>query len=151
MEEKRYMRSSFAFAPEKLTPAELQRAVSVSLKRGKLVVGGFTKSDVPVDGKYKTVSAHAYTVSLPVDDTMLFVMRNPWGAVPTISGGHDGTGDGMLFIKDDNTVPPLIDLRIMEPGAAEEFGVGGNLSPYTPPSYTPMPMRIAPHLLRTGR
>lgn len=58
--------SSFAFAPEKLTPAELQRAVSVSLKRGKLVVGGFTKSDVPVDGKYKTVSAHAYTVSLPV-------------------------------------------------------------------------------------
>ena len=49
----------------------------------KLVVGGFTKSDVPVDGKYKTVSAHAYTVSLPVDDTMLFVMRNPWGAVPT--------------------------------------------------------------------
>ena len=143
--------SSFAFAPEKLTPAELQRAVSVSLKRGKLVVGGFTKSDVPVDGKYKTVSAHAYTVSLPVDDTMLFVMRNPWGAVPTISGGHDGTGDGMLFIKDDNTVPPLIDLRIMEPGAAEEFGVGGNLSPYTPPSYTPMPMRIAPHLLRTGR
>ena len=36
--------SSFAFAPEKLTPAELQRAVSVSLKRGKLVVGGFIKA-----------------------------------------------------------------------------------------------------------
>ena len=64
---------------------------------------------------------------------------------------HDGTGDGMLFIKDDNTVPPLVDLRIMEPGAAEEFGVGGYLSPYTPPAFPPMPVRIAPHLLRTGK
>ena len=78
-------------------------------------------------------------------------MRNPWGVVPKVSGGYsDGKEDGMLFIKDDGLVPPLVDLRIMEPGAAEKFGVGGNLSPYTPPSYSPMPMRIAPHLLRTG-
>lgn len=144
--------SSFAFAPGVLTPAELQRAVTVSLKRGKLVVGGFTQSDVPVNNMYKTVSAHAYTLILPSDNTMLFVMRNPWGVVPTISGGYsDGKEDGTLFIKDDNIIPPLVDLRIMEPGAAEGFGVGGMLSPYTPPSYVPMPMRIASHLLRTGR
>lgn len=144
--------SSFAFSPEKLSATDLQRAVTVSLKRGKLVVGGFTQSGVPVNNMYKTVSAHAYTLLLPSDNTMLFVMRNPWGVVPTISGGYSsGKEDGMLCIKDDGIVPPLVDLRIMEPGAAEEFGIGGNLSPYTPPSYSPMPMRIASHLLRTGK
>ena len=143
--------SSFAFAPGSLPATDMQRAVTVSLKRGKLIVGGFTQSDVPINDMYKTVSAHAYTLILPSDNTMLFVMRNPWGVVPKVSGGYsDGKEDGMLFIKDDGLVPPLVDLRIMEPGAAEKFGVGGNLSPYTPPSYSPMPMRIAPHLLRTG-
>lgn len=143
--------SSFAFSPGVLPATDLQRAVTVSLKRGKLVVGGFTQSDIPINDMYKTVSAHAYSLFLPSDNTMLFVMRNPWGFVPMVSGGYsDGKEDGTLFIKDDNIVPPLVDLRIMEPGAAAEFGLGGNLSPYTPPSYSPMPMRVAPHLLRTG-
>lgn len=134
--------SSFAFSPGKLSATELQRAVTVSLKRGKLIVGGFKEGDVPINDKDNTITGHAFTLMLPSDNTTLFVMRNPWG---------NGTEDGKLSIKDDGTIPPLIDLRIMEPGAAEEFGVGGNLSPYTPPSYALMPLRVSPELLRTGR
>lgn len=116
-----------------------------------MVVGGFTKSGVYINNQYKTVSAHAYTFSLSPDNTTLFVMRNPWGAVPRLDDSLDGSGDGLLFIKDDNIVPPLIDLRIMEPGAAAEFGSGINLGSYTPPAFAPMPVRVAPHLLITGK
>lgn len=143
--------SSFAFSPGALSATDLQRAVNVSLRRGKMVVGGFTKSGVYINNQYKTVSAHAYTFSLSPDNTTLFVMRNPWGAVPRLDDSLDGSGDGLLFIKDDNIVPPLIDLRIMEPGAAAEFGSGINLGSYTPPAFAPMPVRVAPHLLRTGK
>jgi len=143
--------SSFAFAPGVLSATDLQRAVTISLKRGKMVVGGFSQGGVAINNKYKTVNGHAYTFSLPSDNTTLFVMRNPWGAVPRLDDSLDGSGDGLLFIKDDNTIPPLIDLRIMEPGAAAKFGSGVNLSPYSPPAFAPTPVRIAPHLLRTGR
>ena len=142
--------SSFAFYPGVLSATDLQRAVTVSLKRGQMVVGGFSQNDVPINNKYKTVSSHAYTFFLPSDNTTLFVMRNPWGTVPSVNGGYDGSGDGLLPIKNDGVIPPLIDVRIMEPGAAAKYGVGVNLGPYTPPSYAPSPMRVAPHLLRTG-
>lgn len=143
--------SSFAFAPGVLSATDLQRAVTVSLKRGKLVVGGFSQNGVPINNQYKTVNAHAYSFFLPSDNTTLFVMRNPWGAVPRLDDSLDGRGDGLLLIKNDNKIPPLIDVRIMEPGAAAKFGSGINLPPYTPPAFAPMPVRVAPHLLRSGR
>jgi len=143
--------SSFAFNPGVLSATDLQRAVTVSLKRGKMVVGGFSQGGVSINNQYKTVNAHAYTFFLPSDNTTLFVMRNPWGAVPRLDDSLDGSGDGLLHIKNDNIVPPLIDLRIMEPGAAAKFGSGTDLAPYSPPAYTPMPVRVAPHLLRSGQ
>jgi len=144
--------SSFAFAPGALSATDLQRAVTVSLKRGMMVVGGFSQGDVSINNEYKTVSGHAYTFFLPSDNTTLFVMRNPWGGAPRWSDGNvDGKDDGRLFIKNDNIIPRLIDLRIMQPGAAAEFGSCINLGPYTPPAFAPSPMRIAPHLLSSGK
>lgn len=143
--------SSFAFRPGVLSASELQRAVTVSLKRDMMVVGGFSQGGVSINNQNKTVNGHAYSFYLPSDNTTLFVMRNPWGAVPRLDDSLDGSGDGLLFIKDDNKIPPLVDLRIMEPGAAAKFGSGVNLSPYTPPAFTPSPVRVAPHLLRSGK
>ena len=143
--------SSFAFYPGVLSAADLQRAVTVSIRRGMMVVGGFSQSDVSINNQYKTVSSHAYTFSLTPDNTTMFVMRNPWGGAPRwIDGSVDGKDDGLLMIKNDNVIPQLIDLRIMQPGAAASFGSCIDLGPYTPPSFAPRPMRIAPHLLNSG-
>lgn len=118
--------TSWGFGAGKLTADELKRAVNVSLKRGQLVVGGFSQGDIPVSGTFKTITGHAFTMSLPDDDDTMFIMRNPWG---------NEAVDGRYWIKDDNVVPGLIDLRIMEPGAAAPYGVGVLLAPYTPPSF----------------
>lgn len=143
--------NSFAFAPKKLSAGELKRAAMVSLQQRKIVIGGFTTSDLPV-GEFKTVNAHAYSFYPAPDDNSLFMMRNPWGALPKVSGGYsDGKEDGLLEIKNDKVIPPVIDLRIMEPGAAAGYAVKGNLEPYTPPSYALSPLRVAKNILNTGR
>ena len=49
-------------------------------------------------------------------------MRNPWG----------GTTDGVMKVKDDGRIPPMIDLRICAPGAAKNYGVGPDLGGYIP-------------------
>ncbi|WP_321332506.1 C2 family cysteine protease [uncultured Bacteroides sp.] len=122
--------SSFAFAPGKLTPEQLARAVDVSLSQGKIVVGGFTTADVSV-GSYRTVTGHAYTLMYSTDATALFSMRNPWGTSP---GSSDGKEDGVLNISDDGVVPPIIDLRIIDPGKAADSGLS-TLQPYVPPVF----------------
>ena len=144
--------SSFAFGANVLSAPELQRAALVSLQQRKIVVGGFSQGDVPADGNKTTTTAHAYTFMLPKSDAYLFTMRNPWGMLPLSGGGYstDEKDDGLLNVSDDGKVPPLIDLRICDPGAAKGFAVAGNLEPYTPPSYTPLPMRVASHLLQSG-
>jgi len=143
--------NSFAFAPKKLSASELKRAAMVSLQQRKIVIGGFTTSDLPI-GDYKTVSAHAYSFYPAPDDNSLFMMRNPWGLVPKVSGGYsDGKEDGLLEIKNDKVIPPVIDLRIMDPGAAAGYAEKGNLEPYIPPVYSPSPMRIASYVLNVGR
>lgn len=143
--------SSFAFAPKKLSAGELKRAAMVSLQQRKIVIGGFTTSDLSI-GIYKSVSAHAYSFYPAPDDNSLFMMRNPWGLLPLVTGGYsDGKEDGLLEIKNDKVIPPVVDLRIMDPGAAAGYAIKGNLEPYTPPSYTPSPMRIANHVLNVGR
>lgn len=71
---------------------------------------------------WQTTSGHAFTFILPDDNTHLFKMRNPWG----------GTTDGVMKVKDDGRIPPMIDLRICAPGAAKNYGVGPDLGGYIP-------------------
>ena len=121
---------SFAFAPGVLTPLQMQRVVDVCLRKGLIVVGGFNRGDVPV-GKYRTVTGHAYTFSRPTDSRYLFDMRNPWGTSP---GSPDGKEDGVVPIPDNPDIISMIDLRIMNPGAAKGYHRKA-LTPYLPPLF----------------
>ena len=78
------------------------------------------------------------------DKAALFTMRNPWGGNPNV----DGSADGIINIPDDLDIPPLIDLRIVEPGKAAEYG-SGVTDPYIPPVFAPgmSLMRVAPELM----
>lgn len=136
---------SFAFYPGTLTSDQLARAAVISLKQGKLVVGGFNRGGIKIEN-FETVTAHAFTVMHPSDPTALFAMRNPWGWSPNDNGYKlDGVGN----IPDDGVVPGTIDFRIMDPGIAAQ---SGNLVtvPYTPPSYSVAPdyRRVASYILR---
>lgn len=139
--------SSFAFDRGVLENDQLARAVSVCLQLGKIVVGGFNPGGVPVDGT-ETVSGHAYTLMHSADPDALFAMRNPWGGNPNV----DGSADGVINIPDNLDVPPLIDLRIVEPGKAADYETGV-AEPYIPPVFAPgtMLMRVAPELMLSGR
>lgn len=94
---------------------QLARAVRVSLQQGKIVVGGFHPGDIPVDGTL-TVSGHAYTLMHSTDKAALFAKCNPWGGNPNA----DGITAGIINIPDDLDIPPLVDLRVVEPGKAVE-------------------------------
>lgn len=143
--------SSFAFSPNVLSASELQRAALVSLQQRNIVVGGFTQGDVIADGNKQTTSGHAYSFMPPRSSDYLFTMRNPWGMLPSTDGYTTALkDDGLLNISDDGRIPPLIDLRICDPGAAKGYAVAGNLEPYTPPSYAAVPMRVAAHILQSG-
>ena len=133
---------SFAFSANRLNSADLRRAVEVSLNQGKITIGGFTKSDLPVSGNHKTVSAHAFTLMYSLDNAALFSMRNPWG----------GEGDGVLNIPNNSVIPPLIDLRIVNPGKAAKYAKGLP-GPYTPPYLSPsqQSIRVSQELLNSGR
>lgn len=137
---------SFAFSPGKLTNRQLKQAVEASLRLGKMVIGGFNRGDLSVDGS-KTVTAHAYTLMHSSSRDALFAMRNPWGGNP----GVDGTADGVLNIPDNGVIPPTIDLRIVDPGLAGNYGDGA-LEPYTPPTLRGVEaqMRVSSYLLRPG-
>lgn len=101
---------------------ELATRGGSTLKQVRLVIGGFTRSGEQVDQNWQTTSGHAFTFILPDDNTHLFKMRNPWG----------GTTDGVMKVKDDGRIPPMIDLRICAPGAAKNYGVGPDLGGYIP-------------------
>ena len=135
--------NSFGFSPGALSNRQLARVVSVCLRQGKMIIGGFNKGDLNVDGS-KTVTAHAYTLMHSFDRYALFTMRNPWGGNPNV----DGTADGVLNIPDNSLIPPTIDVRIVDPGIASNFG-NGITEPYTPPSLKSIQskMRVANYLL----
>lgn len=135
--------NSFAFSPGKLTNRELKRVVQVCLTQGKLIIGGFNKGGLTVDNS-ETVTAHAYTLMHSVDRSALFAMRNPWGGNPKV----DGTVDGVLNIPDNSLIPPTIDLRIVDPGKAANYG-DGVTEPYIPPTLrsSDLQMRVASYLL----
>lgn len=138
---------SFAFDRGVLDNDQLARAVKISLQNGQMVVGGWSPGGIPVDGT-ETVSAHAYTFMFSKQIAALFAMRNPWGGNPNV----DGSADGIINIPDNLDVPPLIDLRILEPGRAANYW-NGVPEAYTPPAFSPamMKMRVSEELMRTGR
>lgn len=139
--------NSFSFSPGKLDSEQLARAVRVSLREGKFVIGGFTTGDLPIEN-FRTVTAHAYTLMHSVSGSALFAMRNPWGFSPgTTTGGKE---DGILNIPDNGTISPTIDLRIIDPGIA---GTSGINTPYIPPVFSAGPenMRVSDLLRRSGR
>ena len=144
--------SSFAFSIGKLDASDLSRAAIVSLQQRQIVIGGFSKSDQPVESKYKTVAGHAYTFMQPLNSLYLFTMRNPWGALPLVSGGYsDGKDDGLMNISaDDDNIVSLIDLRICNPGAARGYAISGNLESYTPPAFSASPIRVSSRILYSG-
>ncbi len=122
--------NSFAFAPGTLTPQHLQKVVKVALAKGQFVTGGFTKEGVLI-GSDLTVTAHAYTVVISTDSTALFSMRNPWGVSPTPSGQYN-QDNGVLNVPNDGSIVSMVDVRIIDPGAA---GSTGTSTPYLKPKY----------------
>jgi hypothetical protein len=144
--------NSFAFSPGKLTNAELERVVDVLLRQGQLVIGGFRDGGTPIDAPgysgVTTVNGHAYTFMHPHDNSVLCVMRNPWGGH---NGNIPGSADGQINIPDNNVVPPIIDLRVVEPGKAANYGSGTKV-PYTPPTFSAaqMVMRVSSEIMRAG-
>ncbi len=138
--------TTFAFGRGVLEPAELARAVKNCLLMGKLIVGGFNPGDIPFDDT-KTVTLHAYTFMHSTDPSALCAVRNPWGGNPD----QDAAKDGVANIPNNLDIAPLVDLRILEPGIAAEFGSGVSM-PYTPPSFAPgmVLFRVSPELMRSG-
>ena len=133
---------SFVFDPFKLYNSELRMIVDAKLREGKIIVGGFRESGyVCGDPNTKTVTGHAFSVMLPDEDSdCLFVMRNPWGQ----AGENNPRLDGKLLIPDDDVVPPLIDICIMEPGSHMAQYMKADLGEYTVPRFRPMYMDLNP-------
>ena len=143
--------ASFTFSPEsRLTGAEMRRVVNVSIREGKILIGGFRYGDIPFDNKYHTVSAHAYSLHQAGENSpYLFGMRNPWGSAAVINGYDASREDGLMYIPDDGVIPPMIDIRVVSPGKTAEYALS-NSGVYTPPSYAPSPLRVASYVLRPG-
>ena len=121
--------NSFAIAPNSLLAEQLNQAVQLSLDERMIVIGGFNKAGLSVNGP-ETVTAHAFSFMLTNDPSAMFSMRNPWGNSPN----GKKTDDGILNIANDGIVPPTIDVRIIYPGAALPYAVK-DLTPYIPPTY----------------
>ena len=110
--------NSFAFFPGALTPSQLAKAVTVGLKMGYIIVGGFTQNDVVCDPPFKTVQYHAFTAMFPQKETALFAMRNPWGSA---AGSPNGMEDGVMNIFNDSRIPQTIDLRVIYGGSSSMY------------------------------
>ena len=121
--------NSFAIAPNSLLAEQLNQAVHLSLDERMIVIGGFNKAGLSVNGP-ETVTLHAFSFMLTNDPNAMFSMRNPWGNSPN----GTKTDDGILNIANDGIVPPTIDVRIIYPGAALPYAVK-DLTPYIPPKY----------------
>lgn len=122
--------NSFAFPPTALLTYQMKQVVEIVHDNRFIVIGGFNKGGLAVDGGPQTVTAHAYSFFQSADPNALFAMRNPWGNSP----GGAKTDDGVMNIQDDGIIPQTIDLRIIYPGAALEYAVK-EISPYIPPQY----------------
>ena len=121
--------NSFAITPNNLLAIQLKQAANLSFANNMIVIGGFTQGNVDTGNGAQTVTAHAFSFMLSTDSKALFSMRNPWGNSP----GGTSSDDGVLNIMDDGIVPPLIDMRIIYPGAAAPYAKPAY--PYVPPVY----------------
>lgn len=124
---------SFAFSSGVLDYEQMERAVTVLLNQGYLVIGGFKDDGELIgDGPYKTVNGHAFTFLLDESTDALYGMRNPWG----YANGSDPSDpkDGVAAIVNDGRTQPQIDLRVCHPGAALSYKQT-LLLPYTPPQW----------------
>ena len=103
---------SFCIQPGRLESKDLARMVNTCLEHGMMVNGGFLNSDIPLDG-HKTIAKHGHSFLPPQRKGALYAIRNPWGG---------GANDHVMNVMSDNTVvPPLIDIRVISPGAAAQF------------------------------
>ena len=103
---------SFCIQPGRLGSKDLARMINICLENGLMVNGGFLKRDIPLDG-HKTISQHGHTFLPPQRKGALYAIRNPWGNIPN---------NHIMNVMSDNTVvPPLIDIRVISPGAAAKF------------------------------
>ena len=113
---------SFAYASGVLTKSELARVVRVCLNKGLFVLGGFKTGGLPLDWHH-TINNHVYSFMHSAQKSALFAVRNPHG------GGHDGV---LNVYNYNDEVLSVIDLRIIYPGKAEEYG-SATTEPYIPP------------------
>lgn len=100
---------SFCVQPGRLSSQDLARVITTCLEYGLIVNGGFSQEGVSLDG-LKTRTYHGYTFLPPLQSAALYSIRD-----------IDGTGenDGIMNVKANNeTVSPLINIRIISPGAA---------------------------------
>lgn len=103
---------SFCVQPGKLSSKDLARVITTCLEYGMIVNGGFLMADVPLDGQV-TRTYHGYTFLPPQKAGALYSLRYSLGT---------GEANGIMNVMPDNeTVPPLINLRIISPGAAAKF------------------------------
>lgn len=135
---------SIAFDRGILTATQLDKVVDDLLEYGILVIGGFNPGDVKInDTGYTTVSGHAFTFMYSPDPDAMFIMRNPWG-----NDAPNGEKlDGAMDIYDDGVIPQLIDLRVVEPGAAAPY-LKNPLLPYKAPAYSSSSFWLTPELMR---
>ena len=123
---------SFAVSPGKCTAEELKLFVTVSIKHGLIVNGGFNKQGLKM-GNHETITAHGHSFFLPNDPNALFAIRNPWG---------QGSDDHVMQCYDndhapsgyDGSIPSTIDLRIISPGIASLY-YDGPREPYQIPKW----------------
>ena len=103
---------SFCIQPGRLESKDLARMINICLENGLMVNGGFLKPDIPLD-KHKTITNHGHTFLPPQCKDALYAIRNPWGNNPN---NHI-----MNLMSDNTVVPPLIDIRVISPGAAAKY------------------------------
>ena len=103
---------SFCIKPGSLSAEDLARVITTCLDNGMMVTGSFLKSDVTLDG-HTTAADHGHSFLPPQKSGALYSIRNPKG-----NGDDDHI---MNVMSSDSDVPPLIDLRIISPGAAAKY------------------------------
>lgn len=103
---------SFSIQPGRLKSEDLARIINTSLEYGMMVNGGFLEHDIPLDA-HKTVVKHGHSFLPPHRRGALYAIRNPWG------NGKDN--HIMNVMSTDTIIAPLIDIRIISPGAAAHF------------------------------
>lgn len=103
---------SFCVKPGRLSSEDLSRVINTCLQHGMMINGGFLKADIPLDG-HKTEVMQGHSFLPPQKTGALYAIRNPQG-----KGDDDHI---MNVMPTDKDVPPLIDIRVISPGAAAKY------------------------------